>query len=50
MKPKKLFFKYCKKCGKKFTPTGRYNKICLDCQVPRHKSNMLNRIKENKLK
>jgi len=28
---RKLFFRYCNECGKKFTPTGKKQKLCMKC-------------------
>jgi uncharacterized OB-fold protein len=30
---KHIFFKYCGKCGKRFQPIGRTQKICEKCQA-----------------
>ena len=30
---KHTFFKYCDKCGKRFQPTGRTQKLCEKCQA-----------------
>ena len=29
---KKPFFKYCKGCGRRFSPYGKFNFICPDCK------------------
>ena len=28
----KIFFRYCKKCGEKFQPTGKKQKVCEKCK------------------
>jgi len=30
-KPIRPFFRFCIRCGKKYTPLGRYSKICPTC-------------------
>lgn len=27
----KRFFRYCDKCGRRFNPNGRYQKLCIKC-------------------
>lgn len=40
------FSRVCSRCNKKFTPTGKYNQVCLDCM----KKINISRSKLNKLR
>jgi len=31
------FFRFCERCGRKFRPTGKHNKICENCQLKSRK-------------
>lgn len=37
MDRKRTFFRFCKKCEDKFTPTGRFNFMCEDCHENKYK-------------
>ena len=43
------FSKICKKCGEKFIPFGKYQRVCEDCTPKQENSfwNRMQRLKEN---
>jgi len=36
-KKRQRFRKFCIKCGKPFTPTGKVENLCFDCWKNKHK-------------
>jgi hypothetical protein len=51
MTPKpKLFFRFCRKCGGKFNPKGRDQKICENCHAYHPRTRIKDRILKEKEK
>jgi len=44
----KLFFRFCEECGNRFTPEGKYQKLCNKCQKEIRNVNFIKMINRNK--
>jgi uncharacterized OB-fold protein len=44
---KKIFFRFCEKCGNRFQPNGRHQKLCNSCQKEVRNVNFIKMIHRN---
>ena len=47
---RKVYKRFCKRCGELYTPTGKFQKFCYDCVDPQAKLILKEKAKKLKIK